>query len=92
MKWSNSWKSFEEIYPRSSCGVLIRLIDPDNNNPDYQLRYENKLLYGYVYPDCDYIEIIYNITDDNSMLWKVLKDYEKKDVFWLYRAAFEKPE
>lgn len=77
------WKCFKEEYPRSSCGVLIMI-------KDYSGEYDVKdhLFYGYVFDSCDYIYIIFDITTQASMAWKVLKDYDVKDIYWWYYSSF----
>ncbi len=46
------------------------------------------IYYGYVFEKCDYIYIIFDITTCSQMAWKILKDHDKKDIYWFYDVAF----
>ncbi len=78
----NEWKSFKEIIPRDYCGVLI-IIKGENEFYDVK----DHLFYGYI--ENEYIFIIFDITTQISMLWKVQKEFNDDQIFWYYYNAFK---
>ena len=76
------WKSFEEEYPKKNCGLLIKIVSTDQSEYDTI----DRLYFGYVFPDSYYIYLIAEIYNNKvaTMGWKVLKDFDKKEVFWFY--------
>lgn len=87
------WKCFKDEYPKSECGLIIKITDYS----DKYYEVKDQLFYGYVFPNCDYIYLILNITSFQNnenygqMSWKVLKDYDKESIFWYYDYAFSIP-
>lgn len=77
------WKCFDEEYPRSSCGVLIMIKD---DSGEYDVK--DHLFYGYVFDESHYIYIVFDVTENLPMAWKVLKDYDVKDIYWLFYPSF----
>ena len=85
------WKCFKDEYPISMCGLLIKIVIPDDASyldDYYPSRLHNHLFYGYVFEDSDYIYLIYDITDDAGMAFKVLKEIDKEHIYWFYEYQF----
>jgi hypothetical protein len=77
----NEWICFKDCYPKHSCGVLIMIKNEDEDVKDC-------LFYGYVFPNCYYIYVVFDITRSLDMGFKVLKFYPIEEVYWFYRWEF----
>lgn len=74
------WKSFIEDMPKSDCGLIIKI---DSENEEVK----DKFYYGYII-DNGYIFLLYNLTDHHCLSWKVLKEYNMDQIYWLFVNEF----
>lgn len=83
---SLQWKRLSEEYPKEECGILFMV---KSNNPsdkeDYEKDVRDHLFYGYVLKRTKVIFILLDITTAYPMSWKILKEYNDKDIYWFYR-------
>jgi len=87
------WKCFKEEYPISLCGLLIKIVIPDESSyldNYWTSKLNNHLFYGYVFENSDYIYLIYDITDGAAMAFKVLKEIDVENIYWFYEYEFSK--
>lgn len=84
---NKEWVCFKDEFPKSECGLVIK-IDSDKDQGYGNLK--GRLYYGYVFSNGYYIYITHDLRDLCGMGWKVHKDYDLEDLYWLHDSVFEK--
>ncbi|KKL03446.1 hypothetical protein LCGC14_2626090, partial [marine sediment metagenome] len=82
-----TWQSFKDVYPKYEHGVLIKII-PDQTKDWGDFKVKDKIFYGYVFKNSYYIYVVYEVMSGDGYGWKVLKDFDKDEVYWYYRSEF----
>lgn len=83
-----TWHSFKEVYPKYEHGVLIKIIPDQTPYKEDHPNIKDQIFYGYVFRNSYYIYIVYEVISEDGYGWKVLKDFDKNEVFWYYRSDF----
>jgi uncharacterized protein YneR len=73
------WRCFKDEFPKENSGILIIIRDYSG---DYNVK--DHIYYGFACEKPNYIDIVFDVTDVSGMSWKVLKDYDSKDLYWYY--------
>lgn len=86
MNPDSRWLCFKDAYPANHKRGHLLKIDGDYwDGTDLR----DLVFFGYFWPECKYVYIVYEVTRNAGYAWKATKDFDLDQIYWYRQTNYE---